>query len=82
MVVETDVVGETIPFSCVCNGIRHVRPTAMKTDHEKQEETDLQHRQALFRGRAVDWVEGSGEEDIGRHLEVKTERSQPPVCVL
>lgn len=40
--------------------------------------TDLQHRQALFRGRAAEWGEGSGEDDIGRHLEVKVDRANRP----
>ena len=40
--------------------------------------TDLQHRQALFRGRAAGWDEGSGEEDIGRHMEVRMDQDNRP----
>ena len=45
-----------------------------------REGTNLQHRQALFRGRAAEWVAGSGEDDIGRHLEVGMDKANRP-CV-
>lgn len=55
---------EIIPFSCVYNRIRQVRLTAMGPIMGMGR-TNLQHRQALFRGSAAEEVDGSGEDDMG-----------------
>jgi hypothetical protein len=70
MAVETSEVEGIVPSSCVYSSIviHDVRPTAIGTDREKRGRTDLQHRQALLRGRAVGRLEGSGEELMVRYL--------------
>jgi len=75
--VEADVVGGSYHLLASTTAPVMLDRQRRGTDREG---TNLQHRQALFRGRAAEWVAGSGEDDIGRHLEVKMDKANRP-CV-